>query len=192
MTTTRTPAHVQQMLADRGARVLDVRSPGEFATGHIPAAANIPVDQVAAYLTPITATAPGPLVLVCHSGPRAEQAARTLTEAGHTDHVVLDGGMSAWIAAGLPLEQAAPDQQRWALERQVPLVAGSITLTSVLASTLVPRAKWGAAFIGGGLTFAALSNTCMMGNLLSRLPYNQGPGADVDAALTRLGQAEPA
>ena len=58
MTTTRTPAHVQQMLADRGARVLDVRSPGEFATGHIPEAANIPVDQVAAYLTPITATAP--------------------------------------------------------------------------------------------------------------------------------------
>ena len=73
------------------------------------------------------------------------------------------------------------------MERQVRLVAGSIALSSVLASTVLPRAKWGAAFIGGGLTFSAVSNTCMMANLLGRLPYNQGPGCDVDAALARLG-----
>ena len=41
--------------------------------------------------------------------------------------------------------------------------------------------------VGGGLVFAAVSNTCMMGNLLGKLPYNRGPACDIDQALTRLG-----
>ena len=63
--------------------------------------------------------------------------------------------------------------QRWDLERQVRLVAGSIVLSSVLGSIAVPRLKWLAAQ-SGGLTYAAVSNTGAMGTALSKLPYNRG------------------
>ena len=62
-----------------------------------------------------------------------------------------------------------------------------LVLASVAASAVLPRAKWIGAGGGGGLVFAAASNTCMMGNLLSKLPYNRGPACDIDQALTRLG-----
>jgi hypothetical protein len=60
---------------------------------------------------------------------------------------VLDGGMTDWEKAGFAVRRGA---QRWALERQVRLVAGSIVLSSVIGSTAVPRLKWLAALIGGG------------------------------------------
>ena len=65
-------------------------------------------------------------------------------------------------------------------------MAGSIVFVSVLVSLWVPAAVFVAGFIGAGLTFAAVSNTCTMGMLLARLPYNRGAGCDVDAAITRL------
>lgn len=181
-----TPGQAQQLLADDSTLVVDVRTPAEFGTAHIKGALNIPLDQVDAHLARIVRSAEGTMVLVCQSGGRADQAAQKLASAGNSDMVVLTGGMSGWQSAGLPVEHAEPGAEKWALERQVRLVAGSITLTSVLTSAAIPQAKWGAAFIGGGLTFAALSNTCMMGNLLSKLPYNQGPGSDIVAAIERL------
>lgn len=83
-------------------------------------------------------------------------------------------------------------QERWGLERQVRLVAGSIALTGVLASTRVPAAKWAAGFVGGGLAFAAVSNTCAMGNVLSRLPYNRDGSTDVAASVEALVKNRPA
>ena len=79
---------------------------------------------------------------------------------------------------------AAP--QRWDLERQVRLVAGSIVLTSILGSIAAPKLKWLAAAIGGGLTFAALTNTCAMGMLLSKLPYNRGATCDAQTVVAQL------
>lgn len=181
-----TAGQAQHLLINDASLVVDVRTPAEFGTAHIEGAINIPLDQVDAHLKRIVTSAGGTLVLVCQSGGRSEQAAAKLAQGGHDDVAVLTGGMGAWQAAGLPVKHAEAGQEKWALERQVRLVAGSITLTSVLTSAAIPKAKWGAAFIGGGLTFAALSNTCMMGNLLGRLPYNQGPESDIDAAIERL------
>lgn len=93
--------------------------------------------------------------------------------------------MNAWLAQGAPVKTS--ENPKWALERQVRLVAGSIVLLAVLLSLVVPGTQWIAAAVGFGLVFAALSNTCMMGMLLSKLPYNRGPGCDIDQALTRLG-----
>lgn len=183
---TATPGQAQQLLVNDSALIVDVRTPAEFGTAHIDGSINIPLDQVDIHLERIVGSAQGTMLLVCQSGGRAGQAAHKLAQAGHLEVVVLTGGMSEWQSAGLPVKQADSGAEKWALERQVRLVAGSITLTSVLTSAAIPKAKWGAAFIGGGLTFAALSNTCMMGNLLGRLPYNQGSGSDIDAALERL------
>lgn len=180
----------QELMAMSSTLVVDVRTPAEFESSHIPSSINIPVDQLEPHLRSIVSAAGGTMILVCQGGGRAEQAAATLGAGGLSDMVVLGGGMNSWLQAGAPVEHGEVSST-WALERQVRLVAGSIVLTSVLASTLFPRAKWLAGGIGGGLTFAALSNTCLMGNLLMKLPYNQGPTCDIDAAIARLRQ-EPA
>ena len=90
---------------------------------------------------------------------------------------ILDGGITAWETNGFAVNRGAT---RWDLERQVRLVAGSLVLTAVLGSIAAPKLKWLAAGIGGGLTFAAVSNTCAMGMLLSKLPYNR-PTTTCDA-----------
>ena len=178
------PAELQLHLraAPAGVRLLDVRSAGEFLTCRIPTALNVPLDQLPRYRDQLSAC-PDPVVLVCQLGGRAEQAQRLLAEAGHPRAHVLEGGMVAWQQAAGEVEQGEP---RWALERQVRLVAGSIVLAGVLGSTRVPQLKWISGAIGAGLTFAALSNTCMMGMLLSKLPYNRGSRRDVELAVSAL------
>jgi hypothetical protein len=99
---------------------------------------------------------------------------------------LLEVGMQAWQAVGGEVNVGKP---RWALERQVRLVAGSIVLASILASLRVPKARFLAGAIGGGLTFAALSNTCAMGSLLMKLPYNAGE-VDVQDVVGRMKAAE--
>jgi len=71
----------------------------------------------------------------------------------------------------------------------VRVVAGSIVLSTVIGSVVVPRLKWLAALIGGGLTFAAVTNTCAMGMALARFPYNRGPSCDAQTVLARLKDA---
>lgn len=171
------------------ALIVDVRTPAEFETVHIPGAINLPLDQVDAHLGRIVSQAGGRMLLICQSGNRAGQACVKLASAGLTDVTVLTGGMGAWIAAGGPVVRGT---ERWSLERQIRLVAGSIVLVSVLVSLWVPAAVFVAGFVGAGLTFAALSNTCLMGMLLARLPYNRGAGCDVDAAIARLRPDQPA
>jgi len=168
--------------ADRP-RLIDVRTPGEFATAHIPGSANVPLDLLRAHRDELRAHLDERVVLVCRSGQRAGQAERVLAAAGLPHLRVLRGGIVAWQAAGAPVRTGP---ERWDLERQVRLVAGSIVLTAVLVSTVFPPAKWAAAGIGGGLAVAALTGTCAMGTLLSRLPYNRGPRTDLDAVLAAL------
>ncbi|CAM3038145.1 Rhodanese domain-containing protein [Mycobacterium intermedium] len=111
------------------------------------------------------------VVLLCKSGQRSSQAEELLRGAGVTETRVLEKGFSDWENKGLAVERG---RQRWDLERQVRLVAGSIVLSSVLGSVAVSKLKWLAAGIGAGLTFAAVSDTCAMGTALSKLPYNRG------------------
>ncbi|QDY09200.1 DUF2892 domain-containing protein [Micromonospora sp. HM134] len=106
-------------------------------------------------------------------------AGRALAAAGLPHLRVLDGGMLAWEKIPAPVRRGTPRRD---LERQVRLVAGSIVLVSVLGSVLVPGLKWVAALIGGGLTVAALTDTCAMG----RLPYNRGAGRDLDGVVAQL------
>lgn len=165
------------------ARLLDVRSPAEFETSRIDGAVNIPLNELPAHAAKLRNEHSYPLVLICQTGPRAEQAGKLLRERGLDNIIVLDGGMNAWAGQGRDVVRG---KQRWALERQVRLVAGSIVLSSVLASIRVPRLKFVAAGIGGRLTFSALSNTCAMGNVLSRLPYNRSAGSDPASAVSTL------
>ncbi|MGB3353251.1 rhodanese-like domain-containing protein [Mycolicibacterium hippocampi] len=164
-------------------RVLDVRTPGEFETAHIAGAYNVPLDLLREHRDEIIKHLDEDVVLVCRSGQRAGQAEETLRHAGLTNVHILDGGITAWESRGFAVNRGP---QRWDLERQVRLVAGSIVLSAILGSVAAPKLKWVAGAIGGGLTFAALSNTCAMGMMLSKLPYNRGAACDADTIVSQL------
>jgi rhodanese-related sulfurtransferase len=182
--TTIDPATLRDMLdSGRRPRLLDVRTPAEFETAHIPGAYNVPLDLLREHRTELLQHLDEDVVLVCRSGARAAQAGQTLAQAGLPNLRVLDGGMLAWQTSNAPTNHGRP---RWDLERQVRLVAGTIVLASILASIFVPAAKWIAALLGAGLTVAALTNTCAMGMLLAKLPYNRGATCDLDTIVGQL------
>jgi rhodanese-related sulfurtransferase len=166
-------------------RLVDVRSPGEFETAHITGSYNVPLDVLDEHGPEVVARLEQDrdVVLVCRSGQRSAQAAKVLREAGLTSGRVLEKGLIDWEGQGYAVDRGA---QRWELERQVRLVAGSIVLSSVVGSVAIPRLKWLAAAIGGGLTYAAVSNTCAMGTALSKLPYNRGAASDPKTILAQL------
>lgn len=171
---------------DEGIRVLDVRTGGEFETVHIPGSYNVPLDTLAEHAHEL-ADVDHPVVLVCQSGGRATQAHGTLVDAGKASLHILDGGIAAWQEAGGDVVRGATE--RWAMDRQVRLVAGSLVLSGIVASTLVPKAKWLAGGVGAGLTYSALSNTCAMATMLGKLPYNQADGCDIEGVLRDLRTA---
>lgn len=167
-------------------RVLDVRTPGEFDTVHMPGAYNVPLDLLREHRDEILSHLDQDVVLVCHSGQRAAQAEQTLREAGLANVHILDGGITAWEAKGFAVHRGT---RRWDLERQVRLVAGLIVAGSVLAGVVVPGTQWLAFAIGSGLAVAAATNTCAMGMLLARLPYNRGATCDLRTVVAQLVDA---
>ena len=112
------------------------------------------------------------VVLVCRSGQRSTKAQTLLRNAGLTSGRVLDKGITDWEGQGFAVDRGA---QRWDLERQVRLVAGSIVLSSVLGSIAVPRLKWVAAGIGTIATLASFDESAAD-------ELNPNPGLAVDAA----------
>ena len=176
-------AALQETLASGQVRVLDVRTPAEFETMHIPGAYNVPLDTLKEHREELSAHLDDDVVLVCRSGVRATQAEQALAGVGLPNLQVLDGGILAWEQAGGEVRRGA---QRWELERQVRLVAGSMVLSSVLVSLLKPGVQVVAGAVGAGLTFAAVSNSCLMGSILMKLPYNRSSTYDVRDVMGQL------
>ena len=177
---------VSQLNALRGQtetpQLVDVRSAGEFAAGHIPGAMNIPLDEIERRLGDLHAKQA--LVLICKGGKRARMAA-DLIQDQRQDAAVLRGGTEAWENAGLPLVVSA--KSRWALERQVRLAAGLLVLGSVaLSLTVYAPMIYLAGFVGLGLTGAGLTDLCPMAILLAKMPWNHaGKSAPAACALPR-------
>lgn len=169
-------------------RLLDVRTPGEYETAHIAGSYNVPVDTLAEYAREIRSVA-APVVLVCQSGQRARGAEGALRAAGMTNVHVLDGGVNAWLAAGHPVVRGP---KRLSLERQVRIVAGALAAAGGLLALLVdPLFALLPAFVGSGLVFAGVTDTCGMAMLLSRLPYNRPATCDVPAMVQAFAAAAP-
>lgn len=165
-------------------RVLDVRTPAEFETSHVPGSYSVPLATLKEHAGELRRHLDEDVVLVCRSGARARQAGEVLSGVGLPGLRVLEGGMNAWEDTGAPVNRG---RQTWELERQVRLAAGSLVAAGVLASTAAPRLKWLSGAVGGGLVFAAVSNTCAMGNVLSRMPWNQSTEqADLDELVSAL------
>ena len=102
---------------------------------------------------------------------------------------VLDGGVNGWVAAGSPVRRGAA---RVSLERQVRVVAGALAATGAVLALLVnPLFALLPAFVGSGLVFAGVTDTCGMAMALSRLPYNRPATCDVDAMVRALKEGAP-
>ncbi len=174
--TTITPKELYDKLrAGTAIELIDVRTPVEFREVHAVGARNVPLDT----LTPEKLlTEPGskgtPVYMICRSGGRAAQACERMVAAGFADVVNVEGGTLAWVEAGLPIVR---DHKVISLERQVRIAAGSLVLIGALLGFFV-HPYWIAlsAFVGAGLVFAGLTNTCGMGLLLAKMPWNRAGG----------------
>lgn len=164
-----TPAQLNRI--DRTAVVIvDVRGYGEFAQSRMPGAICIPLDELPGRVGEIP---PGrPLVCVCAAGRRSEAAARLLASLGREARSLV-GGLAAWKSQGYPLWT----RPNWALERQVRLAAGILVLSGLGLAHLWTPARLLAWVVGGGLVFAALSDTCIMGAALLKMPWNRPPAS---------------
>ncbi|MFH8370998.1 rhodanese-like domain-containing protein [Streptomyces sp. NPDC018031] len=166
--------------------VIDVRTPGEYATGHLPGAHNVPLDHLDTALPALRAAADrGDLLFVCASGARSDQACRRLAAQG-VSAATLAGGTGAWIRLGHDVHRPAGARATWAMERQVRLAAGSLVLTGLLAGRRLPAARWLSAGVAGGLVFSALTDTCGMARVLGKLPHNRPHPTDLAATLAAL------
>lgn len=169
--------------------VIDVRTPAEYASGHLPGALNVPLDRIRRALPDIRHAAErGDVLVVCASGARSESACKLLAEQGIAT-ATLVGGTGAWAAEGHDLHTPAACEARsgWSMERQVRLTAGSLVLLGLALGLLVhPALLLISAAIAGGLVFSALTNTCGMAVVLGKLPHNRPRAADLDAALAAL------
>ncbi len=162
---TLTPAEALHR-AQAGALLIDIRSVDEFARSRPVGALNRPLDAIG----PLGLD--GPVVFLCRSGIRTGANAARLAQCHTGEAYLLEGGLDAWKAAGLPVEEDrnAPLE----IMRQVQIAAGSLVLLGVLLGFVVTPGWFAlAAFVGAGLTFAGLTGWCGMASLLARMPWNR-------------------
>jgi rhodanese-related sulfurtransferase len=153
-------------------QVIDVREFSEFNSERIADAQLMPLSNFEKHAAEIDHSKP--VYLMCRSGNRAKQAAEKLAAKGFTDIHVIQGGMSAWTGADLPVIKG--ESKVWSLERQVRFAAGLFVLTGVLLSVFAsPYFIVLSAFVGAGLMFSAVTDTCGMGMILARMPWNKAP-----------------
>jgi rhodanese-related sulfurtransferase len=164
---------VNKMLDAGGeCQVIDVREFSEFNTERIADAHLLPLSNFERHADEIDHSKP--VYLMCRSGNRAKQAAEKLARKGFTDVHVVDGGMIAWAGADLPVIKG--ESKTWSLDRQVRFAAGLIGLSGiVLGFLLTPYFFLLSGFVGAGLIFSAVTDTCGMGMVLARIPWNKGP-----------------
>jgi rhodanese-related sulfurtransferase len=152
--------------------LIDVRTPIEYREVHLAAANNVPLDKLdPAALMQGRKDANEPVYLICRSGSRGRQACEKFLAAGFTNVVNVEGGTMACVEGGLPVVRG---QKMMSLERQVRIAAGSLVVIGAALGAFVHPAFIGlCAFVGTGLVFAGITDTCGMGLMLARMPWNQ-------------------
>lgn len=177
-------ATVTQLLnAQPPIHLIDVRTPAEFATAHIPGSHNIPLERLPAYREEILSRLQATTILLCRTSNRSQKALELLQPGATSPLHVMMGGVTAWEAAGQPLRRG---RSRWAIDRQVRGVAGALMVAGVAGSFLWRPLLALAGGVGAGLTWSALTDSCAMGAMLNKLPYNSGAACDVPTTLKAL------
>jgi rhodanese-related sulfurtransferase len=151
--------------------LIDVRTPGEFQEIHVSVAKNVPLDRLSPEALGADRDTSRPLYVICRSGARGSQACAKLLQSGIGNVINVEGGTMAWDKAGLPVVRG---KGVMSLDRQVRIAAGLLAFCgAVLALTLDRRWALLSGVVGLGLMHAGITNSCMMGMLLARMPWNQ-------------------
>lgn len=152
-------------------RIIDVRSPAEYAAERLAKAENVPLDR-------LVEVAAGwdrgdALLVMCKSGVRSTDGARRLAEMGFTNVNMLEGGIDACRKAGV---EVLGRGGHIPIVRQVMIGAGLMLLAGLILAKLVNSwfilLTW---FVALGLLNAGLTGWCPMARLLEKMPWNQVP-----------------
>lgn len=160
--------------------LIDVRTPAEFGEVHVAFAQNCPLERLSVEDVRSRCSTDEPVYVICRSGGRGSQACKKLSAAGLTNVTNVEGGTLAWESAGLPVVRGV---KVMSLERQVRIVAGTLVVIGAGLGYFVHPAFIGlSAFIGAGLVFAGVTDTCGMGMMLAKMPWNQKAGPSQSAS----------
>lgn len=155
---------------DTNIKYLDVRSVMEFNEVHIKDSLNIPIDMLSGRIDELSKSK-NTYIVLCRTGNRSPMAADMLMQSGINSVKVMDGGITKWQKERLPVIKGVGGIS---LERQVRVIAGSVILTGIILAGIVN--PWFIAisiFVCCGLIYAGLTDNCLMGMLLMKLPYNK-------------------
>jgi rhodanese-related sulfurtransferase len=168
------PQDVAERLRAGRAVLVDIREPDEFARRHVPGALSRPLSALqSAHLKLDPAR---DVVFTCRTGMRTGANCERLSAQVAGEAFVLEGGVDAWAAAGLPVaeDRKAPLE----ILRQVQLTAGGLVVAGVALGLAVHPAFFAlAGFIGAGLMFAGATGSCGMARMLAWAPWNRRPAA---------------
>jgi glyoxylase-like metal-dependent hydrolase (beta-lactamase superfamily II)/rhodanese-related sulfurtransferase len=155
---------------DPQTKLLDVRSTLEFNQVHIEDSINIPIDALSSRIGELNQSKQNYIVF-CLAGNRSPMAADMLMQSGINKVKVMEGGIARWQREKLAVIKG---QGGMSLERQVRIIAGSLVLAGIIMAWLI---HWAfifiSVFVGSGLVFAGVTDNCLMGMLLMKLPYNK-------------------
>lgn len=162
------PRNVREQQSEK--LLLDVRTPAEFEETHIEGAVLHPLTDLNPDHVRQLAAGKRGCVVICRSGGRARQAAEKLAASGLSGVEIMSGGMRAWENDGLPVNRG---RKTISLERQVRIAAGALVfIGSALGYAVNPAWIALSAFVGAGLVFAGVTDTCGMALVLARMPWN--------------------
>lgn len=155
--------------------LLDVRSPAEYASGHVPGSINLPLgeckpERLRDVLGQIGVNPAVKICLICQSGNRSKMAAQQLQGWSGGELLLLDCGVGAMDKSRLNVTGKGVI----ALDRQVRIAAGALVVIGALGSLWIsPALIYLSAFVGAGLMFAGITDTCAMVKVLERMPWNK-------------------
>ena len=159
----------EKIKQNSGIPLIDVRTPAEYGSMHANGAVNHPMESLD--LEKIPFAKEHEIHVICQSGGRSMKVSQKLDAAGFTNIVNVEGGTSAWHTAGLPVSEG---KKAMSLERQVRIAAGSLVVLGVAVGQFVHPGGFGlSAFIGAGLVFAGVTDTCGMGMMIAKMPWNR-------------------
>lgn len=155
---------------DPNVKFIDVRSAFEYSQAHIKDTLNIPIDMLLSRINELNKPNQSYIVF-CRTGNRSPMAADMLMHSGIHSVKIMDGGMTRWQKERLPVIKG---EGGISLERQVRFIAGSLILLGIILGLWAHKAFFGISiFVSCGLIFAGLTDSCLMGMLLMKLPYNK-------------------
>ena len=98
-----TVTEAKQAVDAKDVQFIDVRTPGEYTGGHAPKASNFPLDVLEKDLSKLDKNKP--VYVICQTGRRSQKGSEILQKAGFKEMYNINGGTSAWVDAGFPVEQ---------------------------------------------------------------------------------------